>query len=336
MSTTETEIPEDERRLRRGLDLLFSKYLDQDPADELQTAGAYFEFLASRINYSALDIDVDPILLNKFEVIWLMLEDRLLPYPEKIKEQLHSLLRGDELSETFAAFSQFDSDDLQGQRLDEVLEALPSPVAWLVRLFRRKALSRRAQSDVVTVNRLFAARTALLRAANILSLASTINFVDYDTSLRDFKDHYNPRLIDKNRLSALVGLLKVQVQDLPDSDVRKRLLERLEELEEEIRKERPRWGAVIAGFFILFGFVADLKTVEPQVYAEPYRVLETIVRVLHDEARVQTATERTRLLPESGIEDEGEDGQEEDDKRRQPSAVLPPRNYHRKGEEVED
>ena len=84
---------------------------------------------------------------------------------------------------------------------------------------------------------------------------------------------------------------------------------RVDRIEEELRRPKPRWGRIIAAVFIVFGFLADLKTLKPTVYDSVYRTAHAIVQMLHVEGSVEHQ-QRKPLLP---MGDET------------PPAVLPPK-----------
>ena len=62
--------------------------------------------------------------------------------------------------------------------------------------------------------------------------------VDYDETLGDFKDNFDPNIVDKTKLLTLVNYLHVQVNSISDEAVRTRLTTKLADLEAEIRKPR--------------------------------------------------------------------------------------------------
>jgi hypothetical protein len=55
---------------------------------------------------------------------------------------------------------------------------------------------------------------------------------------------------------------------------------------------------VIAGFFILFSFVADVKAISPGTYDAVFSTVKEIIQVLHQEGSVQHHRGYQLFLPE--------------------------------------
>ena len=104
----------------------------------------------------------------------------------------------------------------------------------------------------------------------------------------------------------MVNYLRVQASSISDEAVRARLTNKLADLEAEIRKPKVRWGIVITGFFILFGFLADLKTVYPTIYDKPLKTVTSILLVLHKDGLV-SSKEQPLLSEGEPLENEDDD-----------------------------
>jgi len=161
-----------------------------------------------------------------------------------------------------------------------------------IRLFGR---SNPDGDGLPTRRALFGVKIALSRLAQIVRYASGIEVLDYDLGADELKDHYDPELIDKARVIALINILRVQLGDVQDEGIRDRLLDRVARLEREVQRTRPRWGRIIAGFFIILGFVADLKTISPRTYDALHRTVEAIVETLQTEGSVEHHRRRPEL-----------------------------------------
>ena len=85
---------------------------------------------------------------------------------------------------------------------------------------------------------------------------------------------------------AFINLLRVEINQHPESVEKNTIIERLESVERELRKPKVRWGIVITGFFMLFGFLADLKTLNSETYAHAYKIVNTILETMHCDGRV--------------------------------------------------
>ena len=112
------------------------------------------------------------------------------------------------------------------------------------------------------------------------------------------KDHYDPDLISRNKLLALFHILQVEVAELPEGSTKKILLTKLEAIEAELRKPKIKWGTIIMSFFVLFGFLADLKTLSPATYDKSYRVISEIISVMHMEGSVSASKHSVPKLPD--------------------------------------
>ena len=53
-----------------------------------------------------------------------------------------------------------------------------------------------------------------------------------------------------------------------------------------MRRSKARWGIIFTGFFILFGFIADLKTIKPDIYQEPYSIVQKVIATMHHDGVV--------------------------------------------------
>jgi hypothetical protein len=295
------EMTVDEKQLMY-IDLLFSQYSEHEPPDDLRVISDYFEHLGKQIHFRPPHIDVSNALLTRFESVCLLLRDRLSVYPESIHTQVEQILKDGGLERMFAVMAALDIDDLKQAELQRVLRLAIS----LVPSFLRPSPNQ----DIISLptrQSMFEAKIALNRIAQILRYASSIEVADYDKTTENLKDHYDPSLINKAKIVALLNVLRVQANDVSDMGVQKRLLENINRIEEEIKRPKPRWGRIIAAAFVLFGFLADLKTLNPTIYNSLYRTAHAIVDVLHVEGSVEHQR-RKPLLP---MGDEA------------PSAILP-------------
>jgi hypothetical protein len=146
---------------------------------------------------------------------------------------------------------------------------------------------------------LFKVKLALSRLSQIIKYASTIEVVDHDAGFYDLKDHYNPDLIQKAKIVAMVNLVRIQVDTLLDKEVSNRIIDRIDRIEKEIRKPKPRWGMILASALALLGFLADLKTMYPDVYTDSYQMVSQIVSVLYQDGSVLATKTKTLLLTDA-------------------------------------
>jgi hypothetical protein len=236
-------------------------------------------------------VDVSNALLTRFESVCLLLRDRLRVYPETIRAQVEQILKDSGLERMFGVMAALDIEDWRRAALQSafrrIMDTLPS------------FLMASPNPDIISLptrQSMFEAKIALSRIAEILRYAASIEVVDYDSTTEGLKDHYDPSLVDKAKILTLLNLIRVQANDVPDIGVRSRLLENVDRIEGELRRPKPRWGRIIAAAFVLFGFLADLKTLNPTVYESLLRTAHAIVEVLHVEGSVEHQ-KRKPLLP---------------------------------------
>lgn len=116
--------------------------------------------------------------------------------------------------------------------------------------------------------------------AQILIYASSIDAAPSESLGVGLEDHYDPNLIDRNRLLALTHLLRSDLERLPPGAAGHRLLSVLDEMDRELRRRRPRWRTVIASAFVLLSVLANLKTVAPNLYESAFRTASAIISLL--------------------------------------------------------
>lgn len=266
--------------LKWHIQTLFRRGIEHDLPEDLRYVSDYYSYLADSIDHNKPEVTADRELIELFESVSLWLHDKLLSYPESVRHQVSDIFRSKDLCQVFAIISSLTEKEFRTMRRERI--GRPFPISLFLRWFFPIL-----EDPNLTLAQLFEAKMALRRLAQILKFASSLDVVDYDETLRDFKNNYDPNLVDKNKLLALISLLRVQLSAVQEEDHRDKLSEKLDSLEAELKKPRVRWGIVITGFFILFGFLADLKTLHPTVYVQPLRTVETILSVLHQDGQVQ-------------------------------------------------
>lgn len=315
MSHNETEVSE-------TVELLFRRAYQDDLPTALRNIADYFEFLAERIHPQRGVVSTDPALIGRFEAVYLWLSDRLLMYPDAVRNQVRELVSQKALCERFAVIASV---------VEEAVAGTEPARGKAVRVAKRgrvlvEALAAAArvglpeESTFPTREQLSDIKITLRRLAQILRYASSLDAPDYEETFADVRENYDPNLIDKNRLGVLINILRIQVAEVPDEIRRQKLLHSIDRLEAETRRPKVRWGVVIAGFFVLFGFLADLKSLSPEHYEAPLRTVETIISVLHEDAQVQKSRGVLPRAPsdDSPVEQGGQHSTE------YPMRALPP------------
>ena len=273
-------------QLRTKIRYIFESYLEHDIASELKIVSEYFSYLGEAIDYRRIRIEADSELLNRFESITLWLHEVLKQYPEAIRNQIQNVLLQSKISEIVAVAANIPKSAMNRAWLGQ------SPAFGLFialnRLFLGTLELSPERMSLLQSSSLFEAKVALKRLSQTLDYAASLKRVEYEASFEDFKANYDPDLINKTRVLALMHVLRVQASEIIDEKNRTSILSRLDELEAEVKKSKTKWGPIILHFFVLFGFLADLKTLQPDLYKDAHKTVETIIVELHQGGRVQS------------------------------------------------
>ncbi len=272
--------------MKKRIDWLFSSYIQHDISDELKDIADFYSFIAERINPRTFTIEIRPDLIQCFESVYLLLLDKIRIYPDTIQNQIATITRENHICDIMAVAGSIDTKDLTRIRFKDSFQAFIE----LFPFFGNKFRIRIESGEYIDITRksLFNLKVALNRLSSILTYAASIKLIDYDESFYKFKKNYDPDLIDKSKLLAFINILRVQVNNNPDSKEKDIILDKLENIETELRRSKARWGIVITGFFILFGFLADLKTIEPDIYKEPYAIVQKVIATMHHDGVVSS------------------------------------------------
>lgn len=290
------EKPTAEELIKLKVDSLFNKYYERESSDELEIISQYFIYLAEQIDARCLRVNGRRDMITSFESVFLLLQERLFLYPETIRKQVDAIATDTGLGGTLATVANLPEEEL---RIARMIQRYGIFGRMSVSLF---GLSMKLPKDGFGLSRekLFSVKVALSRLAQIIKFASTIEVVDHDAGFYDLKDHYNPDLIQKAKIVAMVNLVRIQVDTLPDKEISNRIIDRIDRIEKEIRKPKPRWGMILASALALLGFLADLKTIYPDVYTDSYQMVSQIVSVLYLDGSVLATKTKTLLLTEAG------------------------------------
>jgi hypothetical protein len=278
-----------EQDVEREIDLLFRGKYAADLAEGLRAVASYFELLAERIDYRRGILRAKPLLVGRFEAVYLWLSDQLLVYPDTIRDQVRELVQHERLCEQFAVLASLSGDEDESIRI-------PRPSSLAAAIFRAANIAISADNDspFPASRDLFRIKIALRRLAQILHYASSLDMPEYEEVFSDVRANYDPNILDKNQLGVLVNILRIQVSQVPDPEHRQTLMHAIDKIEAEIRRPKVKWGMVIAGFFVLFGFLSDLQSLYPGVYDTSIRTVEAIISMIHKDAQVQR---KQSLLP---------------------------------------
>jgi hypothetical protein len=283
----------DEERIKLGIDVLFFRH--GDASDDLERIAAFYDFIADRIRYEERRLDCDTENLRRFEAVYLILQDTLREFPVGVSNQVSEIFRENKLCELFATLA---ASPVNG---DGMIDLNPDASSWrhFLAAVARFFSGGSWEDDIgATRGELFHARTALKRVASILRYARGLDLGERDEVLDEAKESYNPGQINKAKLLAHLTLLRSQVESVPDSENRQRLLKIVERVEAELKRKKIRWSRVIAGLFVLFSVAADFKTLSPSGYDAIYNTANKIIWTIHTEGLVRTSLSQSLpLLP---------------------------------------
>jgi hypothetical protein len=270
--------------LKMHIGWLFASYIEHDDSNELKHIAEYYSFIAERINPRTFTIEVRSDLIQCFESVYLILLDKIRIYPDTIQNQIMNIMKENHICDIMAIAGSLDSKDLSRIKFQNTFQSLIGLIP-----FWGKRFSISIDNDEyidITRKSLFNLKVSLNRLSSILTYAATIRLIDYDDSFYKFKKNYDPDLIDKSKLFAFINIVRVQINNNPDSEEKNIILDKLDNIETELRRTKPRWGIIITGFFVLFGFVADLKTINPNIYQDAYATVQKIIATMHNDGIV--------------------------------------------------
>ena len=78
--------------LKFQVEHLFSRYVTSwDLSNQISQISKYYAYLADALDYRRVNIDADPELIQRFESVYLWLQDRLVVYPDSIRRQISEI-----------------------------------------------------------------------------------------------------------------------------------------------------------------------------------------------------------------------------------------------------
>lgn len=277
---------EELEKLREGISRTLEGRDYPSVKDKMLTVSAYYRYMSTSITSEEILIDCDRDLLSNFEAVYLWLIEQVVYLPVHLKNQVEGIFNEAKLCELFAILSSLSDKEIwtinRRRRFNGSFSLLSS-------LFKFKNYSELEKSQLVSTTHLVNAKVALTRLSQVTKFSASKFDDDFYAvdGFEEFSSRYNPEIINKARVVALVNLLKSQFQDIEESKDTKLILEKLEQVEKEINKRRPHWGLIFSTIFVLFGFTADLKTLNPGVYAKPLETIEAILFNLHEDGQVE-------------------------------------------------
>ena len=265
---------------------LFKNHLDRDISENMFSVSEYYQYFSEKLDANKL-LDLDKDLVKSFESVFLWLRDKLILYPVSIKNQVDDIIKTNKLLELFAILSFLSEEELSNARKRLRFQEFPFLISFLLRLFTKLPRIEDANDELLSSANILNSKISLNRLSQVTKYASSYELSDYDEMYNSFKEHYNPNLVDRNKVIALINIIKVQTNQIENEEDKKKILDKLDKIEAEVKKKKIRWGTVIAGLFILLGFLADLKTVSPNTYNQLYNTTSKVISVILEDGQVQ-------------------------------------------------
>lgn len=285
----------EEEKIELSIRLLLSSTIEHDPARDLNTISEYFGYIASNIDYEELEFRISKNLLDSFEPVCLILRERLTQCTTSVSAEVEKILGQQKLGELFATVANLSTHELKSIRRADWMGEFGS-FGNVISVFISLFFTFRVKKYGLTTERIFEGKVALHRISQILRAINSIETDIHEQSFESTREHFDPDLVNRNKLLALISLLRVELEQVPDENIRSQVKSKIAEVEEEVRKPKPKWGKAIILCFILLGVMADLKTLKPDIYDRPYRIVTQILTTIQEDGIVQHSKEIQLLV----------------------------------------
>jgi len=243
---------------------------------DLITVADYFEHLSINLGNEISIYNVPYNLISNFDTIYLSLLDYLEYYPTNNLEQVKEIVEKNNLGYFFSKLSILSSQKKDMSNADKLSNNI------LQALFRVK-------NQDINNGELFDVKMALNRLSQIVKYVSSKEISYIKSEYNDFSEHYNFDLIDKEKIIALISLLKIELKSKGEDNPKiKKLLDKVDAVEKEIRKKdiKINWSFVVTSLFVAYGFLADFKSLMPEEFEKAVQIAGKIIEVLHHEPQV--------------------------------------------------
>lgn len=263
-----------------------------NPKEDMLNLAKYYQQLSESINPDNFKITASKNSLLNFETLYLWLHEKITLSLPKIKDQIENIFYENNLCEIFAILSTVTQDEILRSNRKQNMGLLGA----LIYSDASPSLTK-DKSNLVSSRNLLNVKIALTRIAQIVRFsASKIDKSDAGpNNFNEFKSSYNPDLINKLNISALVGLFKSQLSELPKDENTTLLIDKLDSIEKEFKKKNPHWAYIFSTLFVILGFTADLKTINPEIYETPLQTIESLIHVVLEEGKVETRMSSYKL-----------------------------------------
>lgn len=279
-------LEEELKKLKEGISRTLEGRDYPSIKDKMLIVSNYYEYMSMSIISNEILIDCDRELLCSFEAIYLWLIEQLGHLPDHLKNQVEGIFKEVKLCELFAILASLSEKEIYTIKRRRKLN---NSFGIFYSLLNIKISSENEDAQLISTTHLINAKISLTRLSQIVKFSASKFDDDFQTidEFKEFSNRYNPNIINKAKIVALVNILKSQFQEIEENDDIKLILKKLDLVEKEIIKGRPHWGFIFSTIFVIFGFTADLRTLSPNVYTETYQTVEAIFFNLHEDGQVK-------------------------------------------------
>jgi hypothetical protein len=253
--------------IEKKLSDLFKASSNTEISKGMAIISEYFEILSENIhcsNFKDLGFTIPLALIKKIESVNLWLVEKTNAYPNSVKNQVVNIFKENKIVDVFTKLSNHTEEYLK----PENFQKLKHPFEKFITLADKKV-------DFISSYDIYNVKIALKRLSSITNYASCLDIYDDFEEFEDLKHLYNPTLIDRQKIIALINILRVVIDPLPPKDS-EQIIRKLDKLEIEIKKNKPSWKKLITGFFIIVGVLANFKTIAPETYDTALHIVSLI------------------------------------------------------------
>ncbi|NOY43354.1 MAG: hypothetical protein GXP26_16155 [Planctomycetes bacterium] len=265
----------------KDLDRVFSNW--GELKDRLRNAASYLRFIGSRLDPHTRDLRIPDELANRFESLSLWIRKIMPELPPEVREQAIALLDDTKTEQTIVTLHTLGEDIRRRLRFRQS----SSFVVMFANVFGLfKTGLDESIAELVSEEQLQIIKVALGRLAGMLEYAAEDLSQDEEIDDIFYRQHYDPQLVDRARVLVLLNSITLQLESLPDDEVKKHLLQNVERLKREASRSRPRWRSFLGNALIILAIIADIKTMHPDIGEEILRTIDVVIQTVVSECQV--------------------------------------------------
>lgn len=260
---------------------------------QLEHIAEYYELLSKEFKNIDSILDIEYKLLSSFETIYLTLLDKLIYYRGEEKNKIQHIFENNNLCDFFIQAAILNNDPslfkkYSRRRFFESSVSILLPlISFTTSISPPDDANKESKYIIINDETIFQTKSCLLRLSQLLRFMANKDKFLFDDTFDEFKDHYNFDLVNVDKLLYLISVLKTELSNNDDNPRSQLLLAKLKKIEAEIKKKNKiKWSFVITSVFVIFGFIADLKTLAPEKFNNAAIITENIISALHQDPQV--------------------------------------------------